>query len=73
MKMIYPIVDKIEALRPTMQAKTDEELRDNTRIFKERLAYVIGGIHFIAAQDAPCHRRHLPSSETQFYHREPYL
>ena len=36
--MIYPIVDKIEALRPTMpQAKTDEELRDNTRIFKERL------------------------------------
>ena len=39
----------------------------------QRLAYVIGGIHFIAAQDAPCHRRHLPSSETQFYHREPYL
>ena len=38
LKMIYPIVDKIEALRPTMQAKTDEELRDNTRIFKERLA-----------------------------------
>ena len=34
LKMIYPIVDKIEALRPTMQAKTDEELRDNTRIFK---------------------------------------
>ena len=38
LKMIYPIVDKIEALRPTMKAKTDEELRDNTRIFKERLA-----------------------------------
>ncbi len=38
LKMIYPIVDKIEALRPIMQAKTDEELRDNTRIFKERLA-----------------------------------
>jgi preprotein translocase subunit SecA len=38
LKMIYPIVSKIEALRPEMQAKTDEELRDNTRIFKERLA-----------------------------------
>ncbi len=38
LKMIYPIVKKIEALRPQMQAKTDEELRDNTRIFKERLA-----------------------------------
>ncbi len=38
LKMIYPIVDKIEALRPKMQGLTDEELRDNTRIFKERLA-----------------------------------
>ncbi len=38
LKLIYPIVDKIEALRPKMQALTDEELRDNTRIFKERLA-----------------------------------
>ena len=37
LKMIYPIVDKIEALRPQMMEKTDEELRDNTRIFKERL------------------------------------
>ena len=27
LKRIYPIVDKIEALRPTMQALTDEELR----------------------------------------------
>lgn len=38
LKMIYPIVDKIEAMRPDMMKKTDEELRDNTRIFKERLA-----------------------------------
>ena len=38
LKMIYPIVDKIEALRPKMQGLSDEELRDNTRIFKERLA-----------------------------------
>ncbi|MDD3254075.1 MAG: preprotein translocase subunit SecA [Lachnospiraceae bacterium] len=38
LKMIYPIVDKIEALRPKMQEMTDEQLRDNTRIFKERLA-----------------------------------
>ena len=33
-----PLVDQIEALRPTMQAMTDEELKDQTRKFKERLA-----------------------------------
>ena len=38
LKLIYPIVDKIEALRPEMVALTDEELRDKTRQFKERLA-----------------------------------
>ncbi len=38
LKMIRPIVEKIESLRPEMQAKSDEELRDQTRIFKERLA-----------------------------------
>ena len=38
LKMIYPIVEKIEAMRPEMMNKSDEELRDNTRIFKERLA-----------------------------------
>ncbi len=38
LKYIYPIVDKIEKLRPTMQAMSDEELRDQTRKFKERLA-----------------------------------
>ena len=37
LKRIYPIVDKIEALRPTMQNMTDEELRDQTRKFRERL------------------------------------
>ncbi|MBS5639936.1 preprotein translocase subunit SecA [butyrate-producing bacterium] len=38
LKYIYPIVDKIEKLRPTMQAMSDEELKDQTRKFKERLA-----------------------------------
>ena len=38
LKLIYPIVEKIESLRPTMQAMSDEELRDQTREFKERLA-----------------------------------
>ncbi|MBQ8663836.1 MAG: preprotein translocase subunit SecA [Eubacterium sp.] len=38
LKMIKPIVDKIEKLRPQMQALSDEELRDKTREFKERLA-----------------------------------
>ena len=37
-KMIKPIVDKIESLRPQMQALSDEELRDKTKEYKERLA-----------------------------------
>ena len=38
LKMIYPIVDKIVAMRPEMMALSDEELRGKTKIFKERLA-----------------------------------
>ena len=38
LKLIYPIIDKIEKLRPTMQAMSDEELKDQTRKFKDRLA-----------------------------------
>ncbi len=37
LKLIRPILAKIESLRPEMVAKSDEELRDQTRIFKERL------------------------------------
>ena len=37
LKLIYPIIDKIEKLRPEMQAKSDDELKDQTRKFKERL------------------------------------
>ncbi len=37
-KRISKIADKIDALDAEMQAKTDEELRDCTRQFKERLA-----------------------------------
>ncbi|MDW2799601.1 preprotein translocase subunit SecA [Clostridium boliviensis] len=38
LKIVNPIVDKIESLRPTMVALTDEELKNNTKLFKERLA-----------------------------------
>ena len=38
LKLIYPIVDKIEALRPDMIGMTDDELRAKTREFKQRLA-----------------------------------
>ena len=37
LKRIEPLVDKIEALRPTMQALTDEELRGKTEEYKKRL------------------------------------
>ncbi|KLU69960.1 MAG: hypothetical protein RHS_4227 [Robinsoniella sp. RHS] len=36
--MIKPLVKKVEALRPTMQALSDEELRDKTKEYKKRLA-----------------------------------
>ena len=38
LKRIMPLVDKVEALRPTMQALTDEQLRAKTQEYKERLA-----------------------------------
>ena len=38
LKLIYPIIDKIEKLRPEMQKMIDEELKDQPRKFKERLA-----------------------------------
>ncbi|MBT9776278.1 preprotein translocase subunit SecA [Clostridium sp. MCC353] len=38
LKLINPIIDKIEAYRPEMVELSDEELKDKTRIFKERLA-----------------------------------
>ncbi len=38
LKRIMPLVDKIEELRPTMQALTDEELRAKTEEYKKRVA-----------------------------------
>ena len=37
LKRIEPLVDKIEALRPTMQALSDEKLRGKTEEYKKRL------------------------------------
>ena len=37
LKRIEPLVDKIEALRPAMQALSDEELRRKTEEYKKRL------------------------------------
>ena len=37
LKRIEPLVDKIEALRPAMQALSDEELRGKTEEYKKRL------------------------------------
>lgn len=38
LKRIMPLVDKIEGLRPAMQALSDEELKAKTPEFKKRLA-----------------------------------
>ena len=37
LRRIRPLVDRIESLRPTMQAMTQEEMQAKTREFKERL------------------------------------
>lgn len=37
LKLVYPIVDKIEALEPEFEKLSDEELRHKTEEFKERL------------------------------------
>ena len=36
LKLIYPIVDKIESLKPEMEALSEAHRRDKTRDFKER-------------------------------------
>ena len=36
LKSIYPIVDKIEAMRPEMMALSDEDLKARTQMFKDR-------------------------------------
>ncbi len=38
LKLIMPLVDKVESLRDAMMALSNEELKDKTRQFKERLA-----------------------------------
>ena len=38
LKRIYPLVDKIESLKPDMEKLSDEELRGKTREYKERIA-----------------------------------
>ena len=38
LKRITPVVDQIEALRPSMMALSEEALRGKTREFKQRLA-----------------------------------
>jgi len=38
LKRIYPIVDKVEALRDSMMALSDDELKGKTKEFKNRLA-----------------------------------
>ena len=38
LKRIYPIVDKIEGMRPEMMALSDEELKGKTKEFKDRLS-----------------------------------
>ena len=39
LKRIYPLVDKIESLHGDMEALSDEQLRDKTKEFKERLGH----------------------------------
>ncbi|MBQ9607591.1 MAG: preprotein translocase subunit SecA [Lachnospiraceae bacterium] len=38
LKRIMPLVERIEGLKPQMEALSDDELRGNTKKFKERLA-----------------------------------
>ena len=42
LKSIVPMVEKINALEPSMQALSDDELRARTAIFKERVQHAVG-------------------------------
>ena len=70
LKRIYPIVDKIEALGPEMEALSDEELRGKTREFKERLKE--GETLDDILPEARCLQKYwyasLSSSDDRWYH-----
>ena len=38
LKLINPVIDRIDQLRPTMQGLSDEELRDKTKEYRQRLS-----------------------------------
>ncbi len=38
LKLIVPVIDRIEELRPAMQALSDEELREKTKEYRQRLS-----------------------------------
>ena len=54
LKRIAPIVERIENLRPTMQELSDEQLREKTREYKNRLA--AGGNSGRSAAGSVCNR-----------------
>ena len=79
LKRIYSTVDKIEALRPTMQALTDEELRGKTREYKTDLEK--RGKLWTASSGSFCNRKRgckacswygaLPGAVNRWYHSSP--
>jgi preprotein translocase subunit SecA len=44
LKSIYPLVDKINSLEPTVQKLSDDELRARTGVFKEQVKRAVGDV-----------------------------
>ena len=63
LKRIYPIVDHIDALEPEMQKLSDEELKEKTKEFKERLA----------KGETPVSYTHLDVYKRQRSHRSGWI
>ena len=50
LKRIYPIVDKVESYRESMQKLSDEELKNKTKEYKERQTQQSAGLQDVCLE-----------------------
>jgi preprotein translocase subunit SecA len=76
LKRIYPLVDKVEAYRDSMQKLSDEELRNKTKEYKERLekGETLDDLlpeAFATVREAAKRHGALPRTDYRWYHSSP--
>ena len=71
LKRIYPLVDKVESYRDSMQKLSDEELRNKTKEYKERLEKGETLDDLLPEAFATGPEAALPRTDYRWYHSSP--